>query len=507
MKKALFGAGILGLCLSLSAQTDDLILQKIDRDLQKMLSDWESPGLAVAIVKDDSVIFSKGYGLRELGKPELVDEHTLFAVGSQTKSFTAAALAILVDEGKLKWDDPVVKYLPEFQLADPEMTRLLSIRDCLTHRSGFDSLSAQFLFTDLTREEILRRYRFAKPVGVFRSSFDYNNILFLLAGQIIPAVTGMSWDDFVTERIFKPLQMKASTTSITRSAQDANRASAHEVIDGNIRKIPLLNADNYAPAGSINSNLADMAQWLRLQLGQGTYDHKRIISAEAMNEMHSPQVMVSFPRIFQEMPVVSTFAVLRSQPLFLTYGLGWFIQEYRGKKLLHHGGDIEGQRCQLGFIPEMNLGLVVFSNVHPSILVEAVLFSVVDAFLGGESRDWSGKWLSSVRAYRAQAAEAQKQRFATTTRRNPPSAPLERFAGLYDSAAYGPARVVLVDGALTLRLGRLTSPLRHFQANTFFIDTFSILNRLPLTFVVDGSGNVAEMRLLGITEFKRVEEK
>ena len=171
MKKAAFFAGILGLCLSLSAQTNDVILQKIDRDLRQMLADWESPGLAVAIVKDDSVIFSKGYGLRELGKPEPVDEHTLFAVGSQTKAFTAAALAILVDEGKLKWDDPVIKYLPQFQLGDPEITRRLSIRDCLTHRSGFDSLSAQFLFSDLNREEILRRYRFAKPVGVFRSSF------------------------------------------------------------------------------------------------------------------------------------------------------------------------------------------------------------------------------------------------------------------------------------------------------------------------------------------------
>ena len=226
-----------------------------------------------------------------------------------------------------------------------------------------------------------------------------------------------------------------------------------------------------------------------------------------MTEMHSPQVMVSFPKIFQDMPVVFTYPILLPKPLFLTYGLGWFIQDYRGKKLIHHGGDIEGQRCQLGFIPEMNLGLVVFSNLHPATLVEAVLFDVVDAFLDGESRDWSGELLSSIRAYRAKTAEAQKQRLAATAGRIPPSAPMENFAGLYESEAYGPARVVFEGGALTLRLGRLTSPLRHSQGNVFFIDTYSILNRLPLTFIVDGNGKAAEMRLLGITEFKRVIEK
>ena len=178
MKRSAVFIGILGLSLSLSAQPTGPILQRVDLQLRKMMADWECPGMAVAIVKDDTVIFAKGYGVRELGKPELVDENTLFAVGSQTKAFTAAALAILVDEGKLKWDDPVVKYLPQFELSDPELTRRISIRDCLTHRSGIDSLSAQFLFTDLSREEILRRYRYAKPIGDFRSSFDYNNILF-----------------------------------------------------------------------------------------------------------------------------------------------------------------------------------------------------------------------------------------------------------------------------------------------------------------------------------------
>jgi CubicO group peptidase (beta-lactamase class C family) len=462
--------------------------------------------MAVAIVKDDSVIFAKGYGVRELGRPERVDENTLFAVGSQTKAFTAAALAILVDEGKLKWDDPVVKYVPQFELSDPELTRRLSIRDCLTHRSGFDPLSAQFLFIDLSREEILRRYRFAKPTGVFRASFDYNNILFLLAGQVIPAASGMTWDEFVVERIFKPLGMKASNTSITRYSENANRASAHEIIDGKVRNIPLLNADNYAPAGSINSNLADMAQWLRMQMGAGLLEKKQVVSTPTMNEMHTPQVMASFPPVFADMPFVSTYAIQLTEPLFLTYGLGWFIQEYRGKRLIHHGGDIDGQRSQVGFMPDLNLGVVILSNLHPATLAEAALFSVMDGFLGGETRNWSGELLSKVRAYRAKMSES-RQRVLAAALPTPPTVPLERFAGAYDSEAYGPARVVIKDGAVELRLGRLTCPLRHSQGNAFLIDTPGILGRLPLTFIVSRSGEVAGMRLLGITEFKRIVEK
>ena len=500
-------AGILGLCLSLSAQTNDRVLQQLDAQFRRMMSDWECPGMAVAIVKGDSVIFAKGYGVRELGKPELVDENTLFAVGSQTKAFTAAALAILVDEGKLRWDDPVVKYLPRFELSDPELTRRLSIRDCLTHRSGFDPLSAQFLFTDLSRDEILRRYRFAKPSGVFRASFDYNNILFLLAGQVIPAVSGMSWDDFVAERIFKPLGMKASNTSITRYAANANRASAHEIIDGKVRNIPLLNADNYAPAGSINSSLADMASWLRMQTGAGLFEKNRIVSAPAMNEMHTPQVMVSFPRVFADMPFVSTYAIQLAKPLFLTYGLGWFIQEYRGKRLIHHGGDIDGQRSQVGFMPDLNLGVVVLSNLHPATLAEAVLFTVLDAFLGAGARDWSGELLSAVRAYRAKTPESGQRVLAAAASPTPPTVPLERFAGAYDSEAYGPARVVVKHSVVELRLGRLTCSLRHSQGNAFLINTPGILGRLPLTFIVGENGEVAGMRLLGITEFKLVDER
>jgi len=204
-------AAFIGLSLStsLSAQTQNEILQKIDRYIPKAMSDWGSPGLAVGIVKGDSIVFAKGYGVRELGKLEKVDEYTLFSIGSQTKSFTAAALAMLVDENKLKWDDPVIKYLPEFQLSDPWITRDLTIRDCLTHRIGFEPLIMPWILTNHDRNELLRRYRYARPVHRFRAAFNYNNEMFLLAGQIIPVVTGKSWDAFVKERITESSTVKS----------------------------------------------------------------------------------------------------------------------------------------------------------------------------------------------------------------------------------------------------------------------------------------------------------
>jgi len=244
-----------------------------------------------------------------------------------------------------------------------------------------------------------------------------------------------------------------------------------------------------------------------MQTGAGLYEKNRIVSAPALNEMHTPQVMVSFPRVFAEMPFVSTYAIQLSKPLFLTYGFGWFIQEYRGKRLIHHGGDIDGQRSQIGFMPDLNLGVVVLSNLHPATLAEAVLFTVVDALLGADARDWSGELLSAVRAYRAKMSEARQREVAAAASPSPPTVPLERFAGAYDSEAYGPARVALKDGLLELRLGRLTCSLRHSRGDAFLIDTPGILGRLPLTFVVRGSGEVGGMRLLGITEFKRIVEK
>lgn len=498
----------LSLSLVLAAHTQGEILKKIDRILHKAMNDWESPGLAVAIVKDDSIIFAKGYGVCELGNSKKVNEYTLFAVGSQTKAFTAAALAMLVDEGKLNWDDPVIKYLPEFQLSDPWVTSELTIRDCLTHRLGFETLILPWILTNHDRNELLRRYRYAKPTRRFRYSYNYNNIMFLLAGQIIPAVTGMSWDVFVKERIFKPLQMKTSNTSVTEFTSETNCASPHEIIDGKVQPIPWRNADHVGPAGSINSNVMEMAQWLRMQLGKGMFDGKRLISSKPMKEMLSPQQIITSFGQWSANPQICFHVISLPESRFTTYGLGWFVQEYRGHVLVHHPGDTDGMRCQTGMIPELNLGVVIFSNLHPSTLTEALLFSVFDAFIGGEARDWSGEVLASVKAYQARMAEVQKKRAVVRVEGTSPSLSLEEYAGLYENSLYGRARVAYENEKLMLHLGQIESLLEHLQSHTFRISTHIIyIGRMPVTFVLNSDGIVNALRLLGVIEFKRVPAK
>src|SRR5687767_572211 len=284
-----------------------------DEYVANAMKEWEVPGLAIAIVKDDRIVFAKGYGVRELGGTAAVDDHTLFAIGSSSKAFTAAALAMLVDEGKIKWDDPVTKYLPGFQLFDPYTTRELTVRDLLTHRSGLERGDLLWYASAYDRDEVLRRVRHLKPSWSLRSRFGYQNIMYLAAGQILPSLTGKSWDDFVRGRIFTPLGMTSSSTSIKALADSDNVATPHSKFDDKVGPVAWRNIDNIGPAGSINSNVLDMAQWVRLQLGGGEYQGKRLISAAAVKEMHSPQSII---------PLTTMYEKLYPEAHFLTYGLG-----------------------------------------------------------------------------------------------------------------------------------------------------------------------------------------
>ena len=244
----------------------------LDAHTARVLKEFEVPGLAIAIVKDGKVVLTKGYGVRKLGDPTPVDEHTLFGIASNTKAFTGAALAILVDEGKLSWDDPVTKHLPQFQMYDPYVTREMTIRDLLTHRSGLGLGAGDLMFwpqTTFTRDEIVHNLRYIKPASSFRSRYAYDNILYLVAGQIIPAITGKSWDDFVKERIFVPLGMTESNTSAKAIKPGVNAVSPHTKIEGKLTPIPFNDLDNTAPAGAINSNVVDMAKWVVVQLDKG----------------------------------------------------------------------------------------------------------------------------------------------------------------------------------------------------------------------------------------------
>jgi CubicO group peptidase (beta-lactamase class C family) len=279
-----------------------------------------------------------------MGQPGAVDERTVFAIGSETKAFTAAALAMLVDEGRIRWDDPAATYLKGFALFDPIASHELTIRDMLSHRSGLPPAGDELWYgSDNSRADLLYRVRFLKPDAPFRSHFGYQNIMVVGAGEIIPAVAGKSWDAFVAERLFRPLGMTSSNTSVTALEGESNVAVPHERIDGKLQPIGYRDVDNVGPAGSINSNVVDMAQWIRLQLGGGRFGGKELIKPATFLEMHTPQVLIERDGLQ---------SIIYADAHFLAYGLGWFLFDYHGRKVSEHSGRIDGMTADLMLVPE-----------------------------------------------------------------------------------------------------------------------------------------------------------
>jgi CubicO group peptidase (beta-lactamase class C family) len=433
--------------------------QAFDDYVNQAIKEWEVPGVAIAVIKDDKIVFARGYGVRQLGKPELVDDHTLFAIGSSSKAFTAAAIGMLVDEGKLKWDDPATKYLPGFQLFDPYSTREMTVRDLLTHRSGLSRGDMLWYASPYDRAEILRRVRYLKPTWSLRAQFGYQNIMFLAAGQIIPSLMNKSWDDFVSERIFTPLGMKETSTSIKALANSSDVAAPHAKIDDKVQPIAWRNIDNIGPAGSINSNVTDMAQWVRLQLGGGMYQNQRLLSAAVVKEMHSPQTVIR---------IEGNNERLYPEAHFLNYGMGWFLSDYHGRKVVEHGGAIDGMRAIVAMMPEEKLGLVVLTNLGGTILPQALMFKIFDTYLGSSTKDWCAEMLKTVRMLEQQAKNAEKKAEAERVTGTSPSLALDKYAGKYQSEMYGEATITSENGKLVLRFGpNFTGELSHWHYDTF----------------------------------------
>src|SRR5687768_15918990 len=500
----LIGQLLLVAVLAQVALAQNGALNGFDDYVNKAMKEWEVPGVAIAIVKGDQVVLAKGFGVRKIGEPAAVNERTLFAIGSSSKAFTAASIAMLVDDGKVKWDDPVTKYLPGFEMYDPYVTRELTVRDLLSHRSGLQRGDFLWYGTELERDEILRRTRFLKPSWSLRSTFGYQNLMFLAAGQLVSRVGGKSWDEFIQQRLFTPLAMSSSSTSINAFKNADNVASPHAKRDDKVRVIPWRNIDNIAPAGSINSNVVDMAQWVRLQLGQGAFQNKRIFSAAAAKEMHASQTIIRF-----EPP----YSMFYPEAHFLNYGLGWFLSDYRGRKVVEHGGAIDGMRAQVALIPEEKLGLVVLSNMNGSALPVALMYRIFDSFLGATQRDWSAELLKTAKTLEQQGKAAEKKQESERVAGTNPSVALEKYAGTYRNDLYGDVKLAFSNGKLNLRYGpAFTGDLEHWHYDTFRARFFAAGDaKIFVTFALNAQGKL-ETLVLGLPgmadyPFKRVAEK
>jgi CubicO group peptidase (beta-lactamase class C family) len=439
----------------------------LDAYVSSSMKTFEVPGMAVAIVKDGKILLTKGYGIRKLGESTPVDEFTMFAIGSNTKAFTTAALATLVDEGRISWDDPVYQRLPGFVMYDPYVSHEMTIRDLLTHRSGMGLGEGDLLFwphSTYTRNDIVHQLRYMKPASSFRSHYAYDNLLYMTAGQIIPAVTGTSWDDYIRQRIFAPLGMKHSNVSSKDFKPGDDYSAPHSRVDGKLQVLPLEDLDNVGPAGSINSCAADLARWVQLQLNHGKFaDRDGYLFTEGRSrELWSPQTILPTGN------PPPALAGLKAN--FADYALGWALRDYHGRKLVGHTGGVGGFVSRVMLVPEENLGVVVLTNAEETGAFDAILYHVLDYYFHLPATDWIAGFKAVKDAEEKDAAEVMKKAEAGRAADSKPSLPLEKYAGVYHDDWYGPITIKLENGGLVMSFDHtptMVGDLQPWQYNTF----------------------------------------
>ena len=452
--------------LSLPLTTSVAQPKDIDTYVEKVMKTFDVPGISLSIVKDGKVILTKGYGLRTIGTNDRVDDHTLFGIASNTKAFTATAIALLVEEGKLKWDAPVINYLPAFRLSDPYVTRELTIRDLLVHRSGLGLGAGDLLWwpaSDYNRKQIVRQLRYIPLATSFRSAYAYDNVLYLVAGEVIEAVSGQTWEDFVATRILAKLGMTSTNVRHSDAGMGGNVATPHAPVNGKVRPVKPFTSDNTNPAGGINTNAVDIAKWMICQLDSGrAADGSRLFSPASTRQLWGMVTPIPIGDPPPEVPWLKTN--------FNGYALGFGIRDYLGRKMVSHTGGLPGYVSRIMMIPALRLGVAVFTNQESGEAFDAVAYHVVDHYLEAPSFDWLGALhrlrtridsITTVLDANATAARAVDSR---------PSLPLERYAGTYTDAWYGDLVITLSGGKLSIRMARtpdLSGTLEHFQHDTF----------------------------------------
>lgn len=433
------------------------IPENFDNWVENGLTKWNLPGMAIAVVKDGEVLMAKGFGEKKLGGGSPVDEHTVFGIASVSKNITAAALAILVDEGKLNWDDKVIEHMPWFALSDPWVTAQVTVRDLLIHRVGVGRMLGNRLqfMTNLSRDEVINQMRYMDFEAPFRDKSVYSNVMYSVAGQLIEYIEGVSWDTFLTERVFKPLGMNNTNTSITQFNAQTNLATPHQEINGKVTPIEWRNWDNAGPAGGVNSTVSDVAKWMLLQLGTpGTYKNTSLISETQMQEMHKPQIIS---------PRANPYDTQAS------YGFGWNIFDYKGERILTHGGATDGFSTSVYMLPNQNLGIVVITNSF-SLLREAVVYTLIDSFLNLEDTDWSSRYFGSYQNQYSRGMQEREKIHKARENNTKTKHPLDAYIGTFSDLAYGKIEIYKKGNSLKVRFWNnedLTATLEHWHHDTF----------------------------------------
>ena len=480
----------------------------LEQDVTRTMKAFDVPGIAIAVVKDGKVIAARGFGVRKLGEPAKVDGQTLFEIASNSKAFTAAALAMLVDEGKLKWDDPVVKHLPDFQMYDPYVTREMTVRDLLTHRSGLGLGAGDLLWwptTNFSTDEIIERLRYVKPATSFRSAYAYDNLLYIVAGKIIAQKSGKSWGDTVRERILKPVGMNTTTTSLAENEGNPNASNAHSKINDKIAAVKSMPVNNAVGAVGINTNAEDIAKWMKVLLDGGRIEgargadgkELRLWSEAQSREMWTAQtpMKVSIPKP----PLAATKAN------FAAYGLGFQLRDYKGQLVAMHGGALQGFYSRVLLVPESKLGIAILTNAESGGALSALQYRLLDQYMTGSApTDWI-KAIADIED-EAHAKELARLKGASATRvaASKPSLDLSAYEGQYTDPWYGAMNIKRNGKKLVLSFARtpdLTGEMEHFQHDTFIVrwkernfnaDSY-------VTFALDHDGSIEHVKMKAVS--------
>jgi CubicO group peptidase (beta-lactamase class C family) len=427
----------------LVAAQPDQWLEQLPERIEKERVRWEIPGLAVAITRKDQVLFERGFGLRELAKSEAVDENTLFAIASNSKAFTAAAVGLALSEKHLNYDTKVAAILPSFRLRDPYATAEIQVKDLLCHRAGFDTWAGDLLWygSNLTRPQVVAGLAQLEPSFGFRERYGYCNLMFIVAGELIPPLTGSSWENFVKSRLIDPLGMTRTAPTLPEMKALGNYAIPHNKIHDQIRPLPYRDLGNCAPAGGLNSSVHDLTRWLRMQLGGGRLEGKEIVPSKLIAQTRRPQMILPSSELKWDKAPKSHFRA---------YGLGWFLRDYEGHFVVWHTGGMDGMISLTAFLPDDDIAVAVLTNYEKNELNDAIFFEIIDHYLGFAFRDWSTFLLQKQQTEEVEEKAKRHQPMAAATL----VLPLEKFTGAFTNETVGSAEITLEGGSPRVKLSR-----------------------------------------------------
>lgn len=479
-------------------RADNPEARAVDALIKDTLKAWQVPGTAVVVVRNDKVLYLQGQGVKELGRPDAVTPDTLFGIGSCTKAIAATAIGMLIDEGKMTWDDPVRKHLATFHLKDALADRDITLRDLLCHRSGLARHDELWQHAPWSLEETVRRMAALDPSHSFRARYEHCNLGYITAGLAVGLAAGMPWHEYVKKRLFAPLEMKNVVFTRTEALKAPDHATPHQrTRTGKIERIPWYDDDQQIRAsGSVKAGVRDLAAWIRFQLNEGAYNGKQLLTLRTFQETHRPQIVV---------PTTPTM-VREEERTQSSYGLGWHIHDYRGHLLVEHGGAVEGFRARLILVPRARLGIAVLVNLGGSDMPEALGRNLVDLYLGLKKKDWNAIYQHQAEENRTAQEKRTKEFLAKRQPGTKPSRALETYAGTYVHPAYGKATIALRGATLVLTWANAELPLKHFHYDTFLGEAPARFADRPVAFTLDASGTPARLRFLE-QDFVRLEEK